>query len=101
MIYQLLVPGPIEDVEELRVLQWHGEVGHFFHPGDMIVELETHKAVVEVRAARDGILREIVCRAGDWERVGKPLALFSDDADEPLVQASGALDPLAVRFEVT
>ena len=30
MIYQLVVPGPIEDVEELRVLQWHGEIGTAF-----------------------------------------------------------------------
>jgi pyruvate/2-oxoglutarate dehydrogenase complex dihydrolipoamide acyltransferase (E2) component len=54
MIYALAVPGPIEDVEELRVLQWHGEPGTRFAAGEMIVELETHKAVVEVRARRAG-----------------------------------------------
>ena len=101
MIYQLLVPGPIEDVEELRVLEWHGGLGASFAAGAMIVELETHKAVVEVRAARTGVLRAILCEAGDWEKIGKPLALFSDSADEPLGGDALTLAPLAVAFEVT
>lgn len=100
MIYQLQVPGPIEDVKELRVLEWHGKAGHAFAAGAMIVELETHKAVVEVRAARAGVLRAILCEAGDWEDIGKPLALFSDSADEPLGGDPATLAPLAVGFEV-
>lgn len=59
MIYLLAVPGPIEDVEEVRVLEWHGEPGHAFAAGDLIVELETHKALVEVRAGQPGVMRRI------------------------------------------
>jgi len=101
MIYALAVPGPIEDVEELRVLQWHGEPGSRFAPGDLLVELETHKAVVEVRAARAGVLRAILCPAGDWQAVGRTLALVGDDADEPLPAAGTAGAPFDVAFEVT
>ncbi|NDP42268.1 MAG: 2-oxoglutarate dehydrogenase [Aromatoleum sp.] len=101
MIYKLVVPGPIDDLEELRVLDWHGAVGKAFVPGEMIVELETHKAVVEVRAARPGVLRQILCAAGDWEKVGQPLALFGDDAAEPLPASAEAPAPLLVEFEIT
>ena len=45
MIHRLQVPGPISDVEEVRVLQWHGEPGRAFAPDELIVEVETHKAV--------------------------------------------------------
>ena len=38
MIRKLAVPGPIEDVEELRVLMWHGGEGTAFAKGDLIVE---------------------------------------------------------------
>ena len=38
MIYQLVVPGQVEDVEEMRVLEWHGEVGRVFAEGELIVE---------------------------------------------------------------
>jgi pyruvate/2-oxoglutarate dehydrogenase complex dihydrolipoamide acyltransferase (E2) component len=101
MIYKLVVPGPIEDVEELRVLQWHGAIGKAFVAREMIVELETHKAVVEVRAARPGVLRQILCAAGDWEKIGQPLALFSDEADEALPESAEVAAPLLVEFEIT
>ena len=101
MIYALAVPGPIEDVEELRVLQWHGEPGTRFEAGELVVELETHKAVVEVRAARAGVLRAILCPAGDWQAVGRTLALVGDDADEPLPAPDAAGAPFEVAFEVT
>jgi len=101
MISKLAVPGPIEDVEELRVLAWHGAPGTAFAPGALIVELETHKAVVEVRAARPGILRAILCEPGSWEKVGNALALFSDDPDETLPGSATALPPWIVEFAVT
>ena len=84
MIYKLAVPGPIEDVEEVRVLEWHGVVGHAFAPGELVVELETHKALVEVRAGQAGVLAPDRLRRGRLAGVGEPLAVFSDGADEPL-----------------
>lgn len=100
MIYQLVVPGPIEDVEEVRVLEWHGAVGRVFAAGEMIVELETHKAVVEVRAGQRGVLRGVLCEAGDWQKVGMTLAVLSDDPDEPLPNSPEGLGSLLVEFEI-
>lgn len=101
MIRKLSVPGPIEDVEELRVLMWHGGEGTAFAQGALVVELETHKAVVEVRAGRAGVLRKILCEAGAWEKPGNALALMGDDADEPLPASTDALDTYEVDFELT
>ena len=101
MFWKLVVPGPIEDVDELRVLEWHGDVGRRFDAGAMIVELETHKAVVEVRAGQSGILRSILCEAGAWEKISRPLALLSDDPAEPLPGSLEAVAPWLVDFEIT
>jgi pyruvate/2-oxoglutarate dehydrogenase complex dihydrolipoamide acyltransferase (E2) component len=101
MIYTLTVPGPIEDVEEVRVLEWHGAVGHAFAVGELVVELETHKALVEVRAGQPGTLRQIVCAEGDWQVLGAPLAVLSDGADEPLPSSPDGLATMAVDFEVS
>lgn len=100
MIYSLSVPGPIEDVAELRVLQWHGAPGHGFAAGELVVELETHKAVVEVRAGHAGVLREILCPEGDWQEVGRTLALLSDGPDEPLPESGAPLAAMTVNFEI-
>ena len=101
MIYQLSVPAAVPGVEEIRVLEWHGEPGTAFETGDLIVELETHKAVVEARAGRPGILREIKAGPGDWMAIGLVLALFSDGADDPLPTGDGPADDLPIEFEVT
>jgi pyruvate/2-oxoglutarate dehydrogenase complex dihydrolipoamide acyltransferase (E2) component len=102
MIYQLVVPGPIEDVEETRVLEWHGEEGQEFKTGQLLVELETHKAVVEVRLTHAAVLRRILCQPGDWQQVGKPLGLLSDAPTEELPAQEGTdLPRLLVEFELT
>jgi pyruvate/2-oxoglutarate dehydrogenase complex dihydrolipoamide acyltransferase (E2) component len=100
MIYKLIVPGPVEDVEEVRVLEWHGAVGRVFAEGQLLVELETHKAVVEVRAGQQGALREILCEAGCWQKIGEPLAVMSDDPAEPIPNAPAGLGAFLVEFEI-
>jgi pyruvate/2-oxoglutarate dehydrogenase complex dihydrolipoamide acyltransferase (E2) component len=100
LIYQLAVPGPVEDVDEMRVLEWHGDVGRTFAPGELIVELETYKAVVEVRSGQGGVLRAILCEAGSWQKVGEPLALLSDEPTEAIPAAAGALAPWRVDFAI-
>lgn len=100
MLYGLVVPGPIEDVYEVRVLEWHGAVNHSFVPGDLMVELETHKAVVEVRAGQHGMLRAILCREGDWQKIGEPLGILSNTADEPLPASPDGLMLWQAHFEI-
>jgi pyruvate/2-oxoglutarate dehydrogenase complex dihydrolipoamide acyltransferase (E2) component len=100
MIYKLVVPGPIEDVEEVRVLEWQGTAGRRYAPGDLIVELETHKAVIEVRAGQPGVLRRVLCEAGSWQAMGEALAVLSDDAAEPLPAETDKLGPWPVDFEI-
>ena len=100
MIYKLLVPGPIDDVEQVRVLEWHVAPGDACEIGQLVVELETHKALVEVRAEQAAVLRSILSEGGEWVAVGAPMALLSDDADEPLPDSLDALADLPLAFEV-
>jgi len=100
MIYNLTVPQAVPGVEEIRVLEWHGQPGTTFEPGDLIVELETHKAVVEARAGQRGVLREIKAGPGDWRAIGLTLALFTDEADEALPQDEASAPDLSIEFEI-
>lgn len=100
MIYKLTVPSVAEDVEEFRVLEWHGQPGQVFETGDLVVELETHKAVVEVRAGQSAVLRKSIIEAGAWCKIGLPLGLFSDEAAEALPDEDQRAGDLAVEFEI-
>jgi pyruvate/2-oxoglutarate dehydrogenase complex dihydrolipoamide acyltransferase (E2) component len=97
MVYKLVLPK-MGEVEELRVLQWHKNEGEAIDSGQLLVELETDKAVIEVRSARASFLRSIVVDKGAWALVGPPLAWFSDAADEA-VSTDGAQD-FAPEFEI-
>jgi pyruvate/2-oxoglutarate dehydrogenase complex dihydrolipoamide acyltransferase (E2) component len=101
MIYQLTVPAAVPGVEEIRILEWHKEPGAAIESGDLIVELETHKAIIEVRSGQAGFLREILAQAGDWRTIGLPVALFSSEASEPLPSETGGASAMLVEFEVT
>ena len=100
MIYQLSVPAAVPDVNEIRILEWHASPGTRLEVGDMIVELETHKAVVEVRAGQQGFLRQLRAEPGDWREIGLVLALFSDLAGEE-IPADEHAAALVVEFEIT
>jgi pyruvate/2-oxoglutarate dehydrogenase complex dihydrolipoamide acyltransferase (E2) component len=100
MIYSLVVPTGFKNVSEVRVLEWHGAPGVAFSTGDMLVELETHKAVVEVRAGAPAILRRILCEPGDWRAAGAPLAVLSDDINEFLPDSIEQLEQSRVTYEV-
>jgi pyruvate/2-oxoglutarate dehydrogenase complex dihydrolipoamide acyltransferase (E2) component len=100
MIYKVSLQAVAPDVGEIRVLEWHGATGARFEAGDLIVELETHKALVEVRAGQPGVLRRVLAEAGDWARVGVPLAVFSDGEDEPAPDDVESAADLMVEFIV-
>lgn len=91
MFYQLTVPGPMEDVEETRVLEWHCQEGSVVALGELLVELETDKAVVEIRSRQAGVLRRIVCQVGKWAKIGEPIAMISDAAEEPVPEEASKL----------
>ena len=100
MLYKISVPQ-VADVEEIRVLEWHREAGETVEKGDLLVELETHKAIVEVRAGQKGILRKILAESGNWQAIGLPLAVLSESESDPVPEDAQALADLPVDFEIT
>lgn len=98
MLYKLQLQQPIEDVDELRVLQWHAAEGEAVCEGALVVELETYKSVIEVRAGQAAVLRRILQPEGAWQKTQQPLAVLSDEAHEPLPTCSEDLTLLKSEF---
>ena len=97
MIYELRIPTTFEDNEAVRVLEWHGAPGTRVAVGTLIVELETHKALVEIRGEQPAVLRELRFAEGEWCPLGEVLALLSDDPAEPL---AGEPDSWPAEFRI-
>ena len=66
------------DMETGRVAGWLKAVGDPVARGDVIAEIETEKATVEMEATASGTLVEIVAGAGDEVPIGRPIGWLDD-----------------------
>ncbi|SDU28089.1 dihydrolipoamide acetyltransferase family protein [Jiangella alkaliphila] len=70
----ILMPRLSDTMEEGVVSAWRKQVGDEVHPGDVLVEIETDKAVMEHEAYEEGVLGEILVKEGDTAPIGAPIA---------------------------
>jgi 2-oxoisovalerate dehydrogenase E2 component (dihydrolipoyl transacylase) len=97
MIYHLTIPD-MGGTEELRVLQWHRREGEPLASDELLLELETEKAVVEVRTPQPCVVRKIAVAQGEWARVGAPIVWLSDSPEEAL--DTGEARDFVPRWEI-
>lgn len=70
----LTLPRMGETMEEARVTQWLVAPGAAFRRGDVLLEVETDKAVVEVPALQNGVLRAQLVAVGQMVALHAPIA---------------------------
>lgn len=76
---EVVMPKIGLDMEEGTIVKWKKSVGDTVARGDILLEIETDKAVTEVEAAVDGTLAEIVAREGDTVEITKTIAWVETD----------------------
>ena len=78
----ILMPALSPTMEEGNLSKWHVKVGDTVSAGDVIAEIETDKATMEVEAVDEGEVLEILVEAGtEGVKVNTPIArLAGDDA---------------------
>lgn len=80
----LTLPRLGETMEEARVTRWLVAPGAAFQRGDVLLEVETDKTVVEVPALQGGVLAAQLVAEGDMVALGAPIAEVAGDvADAP------------------
>ena len=65
MAIQIKAPQFPESIEEGSIATWHKQVGEAVSRDELIVDIETDKTVLEVVAADDGVLTEVMKKEGD------------------------------------
>ncbi len=70
------MPKLSDTMTEGTVVKWRKAVGDSVSVGDVIAEIETDKAVMELEAFDEGTLTEIYVNAGRKARIGEKLALL-------------------------
>ena len=66
-------------IEEGTVIRWLKATGDRVRKGDVLVEIETAKAIQEVEAPTSGTLGKILLAEGETATVNSTIALIEDD----------------------
>ncbi|HBU58056.1 MAG TPA: pyruvate dehydrogenase complex dihydrolipoamide acetyltransferase [Gemmatimonadetes bacterium] len=88
-------------MEEGQLVQWLKNEGDTIASGDVLAEVETDKATMELVARGDGILRKIFLGAGGTAEVGAVIGVIAaeDEDISEISGVSGAAAPAAVSVE--
>ncbi|WP_436908709.1 2-oxo acid dehydrogenase subunit E2 [Halosimplex marinum] len=92
MVREFKLPDVGEGVAEGELLEWHVEVGDTVTEDQVVAEVETDKAVVDVPAPVNGTVRELLAEPGDVVPVGEVIITFDVEGEEPAETAAEADD---------
>jgi pyruvate dehydrogenase E1 component beta subunit len=80
---EILMPALSPTMEEGKLAKWHVREGDEVRTGDVIAEIETDKATMEVEAIDDGRVGKILVAEGtEHVPVNKPIALLLTDGED-------------------
>lgn len=76
---QILMPALSPTMEEGNLAKWHVKPGDHIEPGQVIAEIETDKATMEVEAVDEGTIGELLVAEGaQGVKVNTPIATLSN-----------------------
>jgi pyruvate dehydrogenase E2 component (dihydrolipoamide acetyltransferase) len=83
MAISVVMPALELTQETGKLVAWRKDEGEPVAKGEVLLEVETDKAVVEIEAAADGILAGVKAVAGDIIPVGKTIAWIISPGETP------------------
>jgi len=91
MPIQILMPALSPTMTEGTLAKWLKQAGDAVAPGDLIAEIETDKATMEVESIDEGVMgKHLVAEGTEGVPVNTPIALLLEDGED-----AGVLDAVA------
>ena len=83
MASEVLMPALSPTMTEGKIARWVKSEGETVRAGDVLAEIETDKATMEVEAVDEGVLAKIVIPEGtDHVAVNTPIALIAENGED-------------------
>ncbi|KAJ7597159.1 dihydrolipoamide acetyltransferase [Mycena floridula] len=80
---QFNMPAMSPTMTEGGIASWKKKEGESYSAGDVLLEIETDKATIDVEAQDDGILAKIIAQDGAKNvEVGSPIAVMAEEGDD-------------------
>ncbi len=91
MPIEILMPALSPTMTEGNLARWVKKEGDAVHSGDVLAEIETDKATMEVEAVDDGRVGRILVPEGtQGVKVNQPIALLLGEGEDPAALATFA-----------
>jgi pyruvate dehydrogenase E2 component (dihydrolipoamide acetyltransferase) len=85
------MPKLSDTMTEGTLVKWHKQVGDTVEIGDVLAEIETDKATMEMEAFDDGVLTDILIQTDEKAPIGAVLAILNGDSEASPAPAQQAV----------
>ncbi|GEP05161.1 pyruvate dehydrogenase complex E1 component subunit beta [Methylobacterium oxalidis] len=94
MATDILMPALSPTMEEGKLAKWLKKEGDAVKSGDVLAEIETDKATMEVEAIDEGVLAKILIQEGtEGVAVNTPIAIIAEEGEDVSAAAAGGARP--------
>ncbi len=101
MSTQILMPALSPTMTEGKLSRWVKQIGEEVHAGDVIAEIETDKATMEVEAVDEGKLAKILVEEGtEGVPVNTPIAVLATNGEDVSAEPATKPDRIATGGQV-
>ena len=80
MDYKVVMPRLSDSMDEGELVEWKIKPGDTVKNGDVIAEVESDKAVIEIQSFKNGVVKKILVKEGTTVSVGTTIALIDTDS---------------------
>src|SRR6266545_8109199 len=95
---QVLMPALSPTMAEGKIARWVKSEGDTVRAGDVLAEIETDKATMEVEAVDEGVLAKILVPEGTADvPVNQLIAVLAGEGEDVKAAAAGAASPSPQR----
>ncbi|TFD20103.1 dihydrolipoamide acetyltransferase family protein [Cryobacterium sp. TMS1-13-1] len=77
----VIMPRLSDTMEEGELSRWMKQVGDEIHKGDVLAEIETDKATMDLEAFDNGVLEQLLVVAGSLVPIGEAVARIGDGSN--------------------
>ena len=84
------IPPMGESFDEAKIVNWNVKVGQHFADGDILLEIETDKSIVEVQATESGKLVEQLIAEGETLQADTPVARIEVEGEAQAADEGGS-----------
>lgn len=93
---EFVMPTLGSDMTEGTLVEWKKKVGDRVAKGEIIAEVDTEKAAIEIESFHTGVIEQLYAKPGERIPVGTVMAIIREEGTQatPAVQAAASPPPL-------